>query len=107
MNPREPAPACGWALEIILEGRDRLADPETGRRVRAHLDVCPDCRRVEACERRLAQALSQGLLPPTPADFLQRVKELVRRRRLARRLALTGVAAALLTAAGVLLSVMW
>jgi anti-sigma factor RsiW len=106
MSPVEPAPECGWALEIILDDRERLADPETARRVRAHLEGCPDCRRIEACERRLAQALAKGPLPPTPADFHQRVKQLVRRRRLARRLALTGVAAALLAAAGVLLVVL-
>jgi anti-sigma factor RsiW len=105
MSPVEPAPECGWALEIILEERHRLAEPETARRVRAHLDSCPDCRKVEACERRLAQALAQGPLPPTPADFHQRVKALVWRQRLVRRLALTGVAAAVL-AAGVLFVVL-
>jgi hypothetical protein len=102
MSPVEPAPACGWALEVILEGRDRLADPETGRRLHAHLEGCADCGHVQTAERRLAQALAEGPLPPTPADFHQRVKSLMAQRRLTRRLAVTGAVAALLGGAGAL-----
>jgi predicted anti-sigma-YlaC factor YlaD len=104
MSPVEPAPECGWALEILLEGRDRLADPETARRLRAHLGGCADCRRVQTAERRLAQALAAGPLPPTPADFHDRVKALVRRRRLVRRLAVAVVAVAMAAAAGLLVA---
>jgi hypothetical protein len=104
MSPVEPAPDCGWALEVLLEGRDRLADPETARRLHTHLGGCADCRRVQTAERRLAQALAAGPLPPTPAGFHERVKALVRRRRRVQRLALTG--AALLAAAAVLLIVL-
>jgi hypothetical protein len=106
MSPVEPAPECGWALETILEGRDRLRDLDTARRLTAHLEGCADCRRVQRAERRLAQALAEGPLPATPADLLLRVKSLVRRRRLLRRLAVTGFAAALLGAAWVLVAVL-
>ena len=104
MSPVEPAPECGWALEVLLEGRERLADPETARRLRAHLDGCTDCRRVQTAERRLAQALAAGPLPPTPAGFHERVRALVRRQRLVRRLAVASVAA--LLAAVVLFAVL-
>ena len=104
MSPVEPAPACGWALEVILDGRGRLGDPDTARCLGAHLEGCADCRRVQRAERRLARALAQGPLPPTPADLLLRVKALVRRRRRLGRLALTGFAAALLAAAGALVA---
>src|SRR5437764_5553818 len=104
MSPVEPAPECGWALEIILDGRDRLRDLDTARRLTAHLEGCSDCRRVQTAERRLARALAEGPLPATPADLLLRVKSLVRRRRLLRRLAMTGFAAALLGAAWWLLA---
>jgi hypothetical protein len=106
MSPVEPAPECGWALEVILEGRDCPGDPEAARRLGAHLEGCADCRRVQKAERRLARALAGGPLPPTPADLLPRVKSLVRRRRLLRRLAVTGFAAALLGAAGLLAAVL-
>jgi hypothetical protein len=102
MSPVEPAPECGWALEIILEGRDRLSEPETARRLRAHLDDCQDCRRVRTAERRLEQALAGDPLPPAPADFHERVKALVRRQRRLRWWTLAGVVA-LLAGLGVLL----
>jgi predicted anti-sigma-YlaC factor YlaD len=106
MSPVEPAPACAWALEILLEGRDRLRDPDTARRLTAHLEGCADCRRVQTAERRLARALAAGPLPATPADLLLRVKALVRRRRLLRRLAVTGCAAALFGVAWGLVTVL-
>lgn len=102
MSPVEPAPECGWALEVLLEGREQLSDPETGRRLQAHLAECADCRHVQTAERRLAAALAGGPLPPTPADFHLRVKSLMERRRLTRRLAVAGAAAALLGGAGAL-----
>jgi hypothetical protein len=106
MSTVEPAPECGWALEMILDDRDRLGEPDTAGRLRVHLEVCVDCRRVQRTERRLVRALAAGPLPPTPADLLLRVKSLVRRRRLLRRLALTGFAAALLGAVGALVAVL-
>ncbi len=104
MSPVEPAPECGWALEILLEGRERLADPETARRLHAHLEGCADCRRVQTAERRLAQALAAGPLPPTPADFHERVRALVRRHSRNRRLLIVGIAAAVVAAAGLLVA---
>ena len=102
MSPIEPVPECGWALEMLLEARERLSEAETARRLHAHLEGCADCRHVQTAERRLAEAMAHGPLPPTPADFHLRVKALVQRRRFARRLALTGAAAALLGGAGAL-----
>ncbi|MCC6419840.1 MAG: zf-HC2 domain-containing protein [Gemmataceae bacterium] len=87
MSPGEPAFACAWALETILEGHDRPPDAESARRLRDHLERCPDCRKIEACERRLTRVLAGIPLPPTPADFHHRVRALVRRQRLRRRLA--------------------
>jgi anti-sigma factor RsiW len=105
MSPSEPAAECAWALEVILERRGRTAGPEEAERFRTHLERCSDCRRIRAADRRLAEALAGALLPPTPADFQQRVRALVRRRRRMRWLAAVGVAAAVLTGA-VLLAVL-
>ena len=102
MSPVEPAPECGWALEILLEARDRLHEPQTGQRLNSHLEACADCRHVHGAERRLARALAESPLPPAPAELLVRVKTLVKRRRFTRGLAVTGLAAALLGIAGTL-----
>jgi predicted anti-sigma-YlaC factor YlaD len=106
MSPVEPAPDCGWALEILLEARDRLHDPDTGQRLNTHLEACADCRHVHRAERRLARVLAESPLPPAPEELLVRVKSLVQRRRFTRRLAVTGLAAALLGVAGMLLAVL-
>ncbi|MCI0456061.1 MAG: hypothetical protein L0Z62_03655 [Gemmataceae bacterium] len=111
MNPVKPIPAseCAWALETILEGHDRPTDETAAQRLRAHLEQCSECRRIESCERRLTEVLGMAPVPPTPADFHQRVRGLVRGQRLRRlwsRLAVTS-AAALLLALALPAAVLW
>jgi hypothetical protein len=109
MSPAESAASCAWALETILESHDRPDDESAALRLRAHLERCPECRRVEAAERRLAEVLGGVAAPPPPADFHQRVRGLVRRQhlgRLWRRLAVTS-AAALALALALPAAVLW
>ncbi len=73
---------CASIRELLNDFRRGRLDPARGAEVRAHLETCDACRREEAVEASLDQALAERLPRyPAPAALRRRVEDLVLARR--------------------------
>jgi hypothetical protein len=95
-------PECLWAREELSASLDGELERSSARRLKAHLERCPECRRVERELRECGERVVRLEWPVLDSGqaFLRRIKA---RRALQRRVSWSlfgaGAAAALLVAA--------
>lgn len=57
-------PDCNYYMSIISELVDGEASPQQAEQLHAHMEICPECRRVYSAFRGISDAMPEGLVEP-------------------------------------------